>query len=222
MLLAVDTSTQWTGLALYDGSQVLGEVGWSTRSHHTVELAPAVDRLLKQGGYHAAQIECLGVALGPGSFTSLRIGLALVKGMALALHIPVVGIPTLDFLAAAQPVRELPMAALLQAGRGRMALVWYKAYKGRWQAQGEPQITTVEELAEQIESPTLVVGELNAAERQVFGRKRRLALVASPSEAVRRPSFLAELAWQRWKAGKTDEVISLSPIYLHVAGAIPA
>ena len=65
MLLAVDTSTQWTGLALYDGSQVLSEIGWATRNHHTVELAPAVDRLLKQGGYQANEIECLGVALGP-------------------------------------------------------------------------------------------------------------------------------------------------------------
>ena len=222
MLLAVDTSTQWTGLALYDGSQVLSEIGWATRNHHTVELAPAVDRLLKQGGYQANEIECLGVALGPGSFTSLRIGLALVKGMALSLHVPVVGIPTLDFLAAAQPIRELPMAAVLQAGRGRLALVWYKAHKGKWQAQGAPQITSAEELAEQIETPTLVVGEMDAEERQAFGRKRRVALLASPSESVRRPSFLAELAWQRWKAGKTDEVISLSPIYLHVAGVIPS
>lgn len=221
MLLAVDTSTQWTGLALYDGSQVLGEIAWLTRNHHTVELAPAVDRLLKEGGYQPSQIECLGVALGPGSFTSLRIGLALVKGMALTLHAPVVGIPTLDFVAAAQPVRELPMAVLLQSGRGRLALVWYKAHKGRWEAQSEPEITNAEELTERITSPTLVVGELNATERQAFGRKRRLALLASPASSARRPSFLAELAWQRWKAGQTDEVVSLSPIYLHVAEPIP-
>jgi tRNA threonylcarbamoyladenosine biosynthesis protein TsaB len=222
MLLAVDTSTRWTGLALYDGSQVLAETSWVTRSHHTVELAPAVDRLLKQGGHAPGQIECLGVALGPGSFTSLRIGLAFVKGMALSLHVPVVGVPTLDFLAAAQPVRDLPMACLLQAGRGRLALVWFRSHKGRWQAQGLPQITNAEALAEQIETPTLVVGELTAAERQVFGRKRRIALLTSPAESVRRPSFLAEMAWDRWKAGKTDEVVGLSPIYLHVAEAIPS
>jgi tRNA threonylcarbamoyladenosine biosynthesis protein TsaB len=222
MLLAVDTSTQWTGLALYDGSQVLAEMSWVTRNHHTVELAPAVDRLLKQGGFTPNQIECLGVAIGPGSFTSLRIGLALVKGMALALHVPVVGVPTLDFLAAAQPIREVPMAALLQAGRGRLALVWYKAHKGRWISQGEPKITTAEELAEQIETPTLVVGELSVSERQAFGRKRRVALLTSPAESVRRPSFLAELAWERWKAGKIAEVVSLAPIYLHVAEIIPS
>ena len=222
MLLAVDTSTQWIGLALYDGDRVLGETGWMTRGHHTVELAPAVARLLEQVGVSAGQIECLGVALGPGSFTGLRIGLALVKGMALALHAPVVGVPTLDFLAAAQPVRDLPMAAVLQAGRGRLALVWYRVERERWKAQSEPVIITAEELAAQIENPTLVVGELSAAERQVFARIRRVALLASPAQCVRRPSFLAELAWRRWKEGQVDEVNSLAPIYLHVAEAIPS
>ena len=136
MLLAIDTSTSWTGLALYDGTNVLGELCWTTRNHHTVELAPAVSRLLQQNGLSANKIECIGVALGPGSFTSLRIGLALAKGMALSLKIPLVGVPTLDFLAAAQPICDLPLAALLQAGRGRLALVWYAAQNGRWQAQG--------------------------------------------------------------------------------------
>lgn len=221
MLLAVDTSTQWIGLALYDGAQVQGEMSWQTRNHHTVELAPAVDRLLKQCGAAPDQLECLGVALGPGSFTSLRIGLALVKGMALSLHIPVVGIPTLNALAASVPEQNLPLAAVLQAGRSRLAVVWYAVEKNHWVSQGEPQVTNAEELAEKIEQPTLVYGELNAAERQVLAHKRKLALVGSPAACIRRPSYLAELAWQRWKADKTDEVIGLAPIYLHVAEAIP-
>ena len=221
MLLAIDTSTSWTGLALYDGTNVLGELCWTTRNHHTVELAPAVSRLLQQNGLSANKIECIGVALGPGSFTSLRIGLALAKGMALSLKIPLVGVPTLDFLAAAQPICDLPLAALLQAGRGRLALVWYAAQNGRWQAQGEPQITNAEALLEQIEQPSWVCGELSADERRVFAKKRKLIHMASPAQSVRRPSFLAEMAWESWKAGQIAEVVSLSPIYLHIAEAIP-
>jgi len=222
MLLAVDTSTSWTGLALYDGSSVLGEMSWSTRNHHTVELAPAVERLFHQTGLPVSKLECLGVALGPGSFTSLRIGLALVKGMALSLRIPVVGLPTLDFLVAAMPVSELPLAAVLQAGRGRLALVWYAAQRGHWQPQSEPKVVLIDEFAEGIEQPTLVCGELNAEERQILAKKRKLIHLASPAQSVRRASFLAEMAWERWKAGKTSEVVSLSPIYLHIAESIPS
>ncbi len=121
MLLAVDTSTRWIGLALYDGSQVLAEDVWQSQNHHTVELAPAVASLLRRTESGAAGLSALAVALGPGSFTSLRIGLGLVKGMALALHLPLIGVPTLDILAASQPVQDWPLATVLQAGRGRIA-----------------------------------------------------------------------------------------------------
>ena len=126
MLLAVDTSTQTLGLALYDGNRVLTESIWQSKARHTVELAPAVDRMLKQNNITPADLTGLAVATGPGSFTSLRVGLALIKGMALALKIPVVGIPSLDVLAAFQPPSELPMAAVLPAGRTRLAVCWYQ------------------------------------------------------------------------------------------------
>jgi tRNA threonylcarbamoyladenosine biosynthesis protein TsaB len=137
MLLAVDSSTQTMGLALFDGAQVVGEMIWQTHNRHTVELAPAVDELLKRCEVKAEQMQAVAVALGPGSFTSLRIGLALAKGLALALNIPIVGVPTLDILVAAQQLRDIPLAAVLQAGRNRLAVGWYGATRGRWQAQGE-------------------------------------------------------------------------------------
>jgi tRNA threonylcarbamoyladenosine biosynthesis protein TsaB len=222
MLLAVDTSTTWIGLALYDGVRVLGEMTWQSQNHHTVELSPGIQEILERCGVRSTDLQALAVATGPGSFTSLRIGLALVKGMALALRIPVVGVPTLDILAAAQPVREVQLAAILQAGRGRLAVGWYELRDGGWKARGEPQVTNAEELVLKINKPTLVVGEMNAAERQVLARRRKNALMVSPANSLRRPSYLAEIAWERWQAGQVDEVVSLSPIYLHIAEAIPA
>ncbi len=221
MLLAVDTSTQMTGLALFDGSQILCEMIWQTHNHHTVELAPAVQSLFERCNCRAADVQAIGVALGPGSFTSLRIGLALVKGMALALKAPVVGVPTLDVLAASIPVGELPLAAVLQAGRGRLALVWYDAQDGHWKARGEPEMSTAEELSALIHKPTLIAGELTVAERQILARKRKNAVLLSAANGLRRPSFLAEMAWDLWRAGQAQDVVLLAPIYLHVAGAIP-
>jgi hypothetical protein len=88
MLLAVDTSTAQVGLAVYDGAQVIGEYAWRSSQRHTVELAPALAELLARCGLTMADVRALGVALGPGSFTSLRVGLSLVKGLALARHLP--------------------------------------------------------------------------------------------------------------------------------------
>lgn len=221
MLLALDTSTTTIGLALFDGAQIVGETIWRTQNHHTVEVAPALTELFNRCGIKASVVEALGVALGPGSFTSLRIGLAVAKGMALAQRIPLVGVPTMDILAAAQPKSDLPLAVLLQAGRGRVAVGWYKWAKHSWEARDSLEAMTVEELSERIEAPTMVCGEMTAVERQILARKRKNVVLSSPAASLRRPSYLAEIAWRRWKTGKTDEVISLAPIYLHTREAIP-
>ena len=218
MLLAIDTSTAQVGLALYDGNQVLSEMTWTTRQHHTTELAPALSGLLKRCSVSMDMVSALGVAVGPGSFTSLRVGLSLVKGIALARHIPVIGISTLDIIAAAQPVGKNPLAVVIQAGRKRIAVGWYKCLKNEWQAQGEVKGATIDELADEIESPTYVAGELSSDDRSRLARKRVNILLASPVYCIRRPSILADLAWARWQKNDVDDAATLAPVYLHVEG----
>ena len=226
MLLAVDTSTAQLGLALYDGASVLAELAWTSHARHTAELAPALSGLLARTGHRMADLTALGVAIGPGSFTSLRVGLAFVKGLAMARKLPVIGVPTLDVVAAAVPVQQLPLAAVVQAGRTRVAVGWYQAGENGWQAQGgvmseskDPVRTmTVDELAESIHHPTLVVGELSTEERQRLARKRVNVHLVSPAQSVRRPAILAELAWKRFELGQVDELASLAPIYLRTEG----
>ena len=220
MLLAVDTSTRWIGLALYDESRVLGETIWHTENHHTIELVPTIDALLKRCKAAPTDLQALAVATGPGSFTSLRISLAVIKGLALSLHIPVVGIPSLDILAFAQPRQESQLAATLQAGRGRLAVGMYEPADTGWKPSSAPRVTTAEALAAEIKKPTLICGELSTKERQVLARKWKNVSIASPARSARRPSYLAEIAWQRWQAGQVDDPISLAPIYLHIAGEI--
>jgi tRNA threonylcarbamoyladenosine biosynthesis protein TsaB len=237
MLLAIDTSTAQIGLALYDGTSVPGEFSWHSGLHHTQELAPALAELLRRVGIKMNAVNALGVALGPGSFTSLRVGLAFAKGLVLARHMPIVGIPTLDIVAAAVPLSEastgLPvpaaqagqrrrLAAVVKAGRGRLALGWYDAGENEWQADGPATVTTAEELAEKIHKPVIICGEMSADERRRLARKFKNVTLASPAQCARRPGILAELAWQKWQAGKSDPAATLAPIYLHVAGGLPA
>jgi len=225
MLLAVDTSTAQIGLALYDGAQVPAESLWLSHQHHTVELAPALAELLSRTGVSMVEVEALGVALGPGSFTALRVGLSFVKGLSLARHLPIIGIPTLDVLAGGLPLARLPLAAVLQAGRNRLAVGSYRPTKTGWKSTGDrasEKVMTVDELADMIDKPTLVAGELSAEDRQRLKRKKVNVVLAAPSLCVRRPAVLAELAWARWKAGHVDEPASLAPIYLHLSNPIAA
>jgi tRNA threonylcarbamoyladenosine biosynthesis protein TsaB len=222
MLLAVDTSTQTLGLALYDGNRILAESIWQSRARHTVELAPAIDRMLKQSYVAPADLTRLAVATGPGSFTSLRVGLALIKGMALALKIPVAGIPTLDMLAATQQPAEIPLIAVLPAGRTRLAVCWYQYSDGQWRFTGNMKVMTAQELSDQIHQPSLICGETTAEERQILSRKWKNAHLISPALGTRHPGMLAELGWNKIEAGLDDDPVTLSPIYLHINEVIPS
>jgi len=215
MLLAVDTSTRMVGLALYDGVQIRSESVWQSHDYHTVELAPAVADLLARSNAKVTDLKALAVALGPGSFTGLRIGLALAKGLALAQHLPLIGIPSFDILAAAQPVSGEQLVTVLRAGRGRLAVCWYQPVNGAWQVNGRAEVLTAQELSERIQEPTLVCGELFEEEQRLLARKRKNVILAPAAQSLRRPAWLAELGWKRWLTGKVDDPSTLSPIYLH-------
>lgn len=214
MLLAIDTSTRNVGVALYDGVQVLSEMVWFSNNYHTIELAPVVIQVLERAGQDSSILEGIAVAIGPGSFTGLRVGIAVAKGMCLATHVPLIGIPSLDILAAAQPVQEQKMVVTLRAGRGRLVVGWYQSVDERWQPAKEPEIMTPNALSQKLTEPTQVCGELTGEERRMLGRKWVNVILASPAQCLRRPSYLAELGWQRLQAGKVDDPVALAPIYL--------
>ncbi len=221
MLLALDTSTRTVGIALYDGVQVVSETVWNSHDYHTVELAPAVAEILARSGVEITELQALAVALGPGSFTGLRIGLALAKGLALVRRLAIVGVPSLHILAAGQPLCATRMAAVLRAGRGRLAVGWYRPVDKAWQPAADIEVLTPAELSRRIKEPTLVCGELSEDERRLLGRKRKNVILASPAQSLRRPGFLAELGWQRWQSGEVDDPVTLSPFYLHYNDPIP-
>jgi tRNA threonylcarbamoyladenosine biosynthesis protein TsaB len=221
MLLAVDTSTRVIGVALYNGVRVLSEVSWLSRNHHTVELGPTVSTTLSYTNVDSDELSAVGVAIGPGSFTGLRIGLAFAKGLSFSKQIPIIGIPTLDVLAAAQPVSDMLLAGVLEAGRRRLAIGWYRPEGGRWVSTGEMDNLDVDSFIEQIREPTLVCGELNEDLRDRLTRKQEIIVLASPSQSIRRPAILAELAWNRLKNSEIDDPSTLKPIYLHHGEPIP-
>lgn len=221
MLLAVDTSTRQMGVAIFDGNTVLAESTWLSQDYHTVELAPAVQSIMQRVNIQPTNLKALAVAIGPGSFTGLRIGMALIKGLALACHLPVFGVPSMDIVAYGQPIMNMPMAVVLSAGRQRLAVGYYEVKDHSWQPCSAIEVLLPQSLVEKIQSPTLVCGELTEADRRALGRRYRNVRMVSPARSMRRPSYLAEIAYKRWLSGKSDDPATLSPIYLHHGEPIP-
>ncbi|HWP35399.1 MAG TPA: tRNA (adenosine(37)-N6)-threonylcarbamoyltransferase complex dimerization subunit type 1 TsaB, partial [Thermodesulfobacteriota bacterium] len=119
-VLAIESSTPQAAVALVDGERLLAEMRVATRTGQAERLLPAIDRILGDSGVGLRDLEGLAVAMGPGSFTGLRIGLATVKGLAAALGLPVAGVPSLDALAWQVPWPAWPVVALLDARRGEL------------------------------------------------------------------------------------------------------
>jgi tRNA threonylcarbamoyladenosine biosynthesis protein TsaB len=211
-LLAVDTSTKVASVALYDGVSVRAETTWESPRRHTVELAPRVAAMLETD---VAALTGLAVALGPGSFTGLRIGLALVKGLAMARGLPLVGVPTLDVTVS--PVRRQrgTLYATLQAGRGRICLAPYRWRRQGWQRVGEMTVSTWEALVDEAEEGAIFCGELDANGLAALAGRTLKTTIVPAAQRLRRAGYLAELAWQRLAQGEWDDPATLQPIYLH-------
>lgn len=224
MLLAIDTSTPQIGLALYKDHRVIAEQNWSSDRMHTVELAPSVLELLRRCGSSVEDVEGIGVAIGPGSFTSLRVGLSFVKGLSFARGIPVTGINSLDILANGVKINTGDaLFCALPAGRGRHANNRYiqnKKGKSLWRAVGEQRIVTAEELANSITEKCYLCADFSEEERSKIATNPLIELL-SPVFAVRRAAVLAYLAYYKLKAGDADDAFDLTPNYLHIANPLP-
>lgn len=213
--LAMDTSSDYAGLALSRQGGVLAEMTWKTGQNHTTDLLPALVSLLERARTSLDSVDGIAVALGPGSFNGLRVGISTAKGLAFALGVPLVGVSTLEVEAFPFACYGLPVCAVHDAGRGEIATALFQSRDGNWQELEAPHITTLEGLIAEVSQPTVFCGELTSAMiSDLESRLGTLACVPSPAAALRRAGLLAELGWQRLSAKRFDDPTTLEPIYL--------
>ena len=234
-MLALDTASASGGVALVRGRAVLGEESWQVGGRQTSEALPAAVRLWDRAGITAGDLDAVAVSAGPGSYTGLRVGFSLAKGMALARGLPVVPIPTLEAVAYQHRDSAARLCAVVDAGRGQLYVARFERVAGgrgrgssgargpaRWAGlpgqRGQVAVLTPDELAGRLAGerrPLLVCGEvyprLIDSLRAEAASRRALRL---PRRALRRPAFLAELALLRLAAGAVGDPAPLQPLYL--------
>lgn len=215
MILAIDTATRWTGLALHDGTNIIAEHGWRAVNTQTVELAPAVQQMWQRAGIRPGDLKAIAVAIGPGSYTGLRVGLGFAKGLALTLPIALIGVPTLDIVAAAVPKLSGRLVVVAEAGRTRICAAPYKWQRRQgWQQAGTPVVNIWEDLLAGYEGRVTFAGETVARQSRRIRAADKQFQVLPATAGVRRAGYLAQIGVQRLKRDLTDDPAALVPLYL--------
>ncbi len=214
-LLALDTSTAWASVALYDGRNVLAEETWHAQRRHGDELFPTIERLLAYARKGIADVDRVAVATGPGSFTGLRVAIAAAQGIARGAGAALVGVSTLDVLAYPHAHSKQRTCAVLPAGRTEWYAAMYQERNRKWMRRSPYIVATLPDLCRQIGTHTLFVGEMDEEAEQLLrdllGPK---AIFAPPASRVRRAGYLAELGWRALETAPQAKLGEIEPIYV--------
>ncbi|MFQ5829316.1 MAG: tRNA (adenosine(37)-N6)-threonylcarbamoyltransferase complex dimerization subunit type 1 TsaB [Candidatus Methylomirabilia bacterium] len=219
-ILAIETSTLAGGAALLDGDRLVGEHVINVCATHSERLLAAVDGLLGEACWVPEDLEGLAVAVGPGSFTGLKIGVSTVKGLALALGIPVAAVSTLEALAWVLPFARAAVCPVLDAKKGEV-------YTALFHWEGERLVRDWDDTAL---SPGLLVGRLSGPvtfvgdgviaygtffQEQLGGR----ATIAPPARRLPSPACVGQIGHGRLLGGEWIDPRLLTPHYLRPSEA---
>jgi tRNA threonylcarbamoyladenosine biosynthesis protein TsaB len=164
-ILAVDTSTEACSVALQIGNETIAQYADEPRSHSRL-LMPMVQQVLAEAQIKVNQLDAIGVSIGPGSFTGLRIGFAAVQGMAYGADIPVTPVSTLELIAATfrrqQNIQAGDIITLLDARMSEFNLGRYRLDKdNQIVALEADQLVSTEQALELIKAnqPSAIIGD---------------------------------------------------------------
>ncbi len=219
-LLTLQTATPAGSVALTADEQLLGELFLDVRRPHGGWLLAAIEQLLGAAGMAIRDLDGFGVTTGPGSFTGLRVGLATVKGLALATGKPIAGVSTLQTLALQAPHAAMPVCALLDARKGEVYAGVFGWEEGWPQLRGAEQVLPPERLLAGLSGELLFVGDGAAVYRTLFARQlgsraRFLPAAYHPPRAA----HAALLARRAFQAGLARPATEVNPVYIRPSEA---
>ncbi|MFO7985229.1 MAG: tRNA (adenosine(37)-N6)-threonylcarbamoyltransferase complex dimerization subunit type 1 TsaB [Desulfatiglandaceae bacterium] len=218
MLLALNTSTQQFGIALLrENGTPVANVLLPKGKGHFGNLMPTVDFLLSASDLSIQDITCIAIASGPGSFTGLRVGLSLAKGLSHALHLPLIGISTLEAMASEAPLTDLPVAPMLYSRKNEVFTALFTWNKDRLLVrEGEDICLRWKDLPEVFKGgTTLFIGnDFEAQGHDIQESLGARALLAPPHHWHLNPVSIGVAALKRLEAGDFDDPFTLRPMYM--------
>ncbi|MBQ9116890.1 MAG: tRNA (adenosine(37)-N6)-threonylcarbamoyltransferase complex dimerization subunit type 1 TsaB [Clostridia bacterium] len=205
-ILAIDTTAKTAAIAVTDGKRLLASVTLNTPSTHSVTVLPMVEKLLSEAGMTVSDVDLFACSAGPGSFTGVRIGVSLLKGLAFGTDKPCVGVSSLYALAHNATLADGIICPVMDARRNQLYNALFRCEFGRLTRLTEDRLITADELKKElmrIDLPVRFVGDGCAiAERQII----------SASDTYGRLSVVPEL--YRWQNGYSVAMAALEKYQL--------
>ncbi|MDH4264712.1 MAG: tRNA (adenosine(37)-N6)-threonylcarbamoyltransferase complex dimerization subunit type 1 TsaB [Deltaproteobacteria bacterium] len=226
LILAVETSTPTGSVALVEApldekklgaeEKVLGEHTLNLPGTHSEKLMPAIANLLREASLSVGDIGGIALALGPGSFTGLRIGVSTVKGLAYALQVPVVGVPTLDALAQNLCYAPSLVCPVLDARKKEVYAALFRGDGGgRLEKISADWVIAPEDLCSRIQEKVIFLGNGIEVYGETFRKKLGPRVFFAPPEfSLPRAVHVARLSLPQFKNGHTLNLFSFTPVYL--------
>jgi tRNA threonylcarbamoyladenosine biosynthesis protein TsaB len=213
IVLGIDTSGYVNAVGVVDSDRVLADASFPARTDSLEQIVANIDDVLKSIGLTLDKVQGIGVGLGPGSWTGIRVGGTVGKMLAFSSGKPVIGIPTLEALANAAHGQLHPVYAVISVGVGD------NVYAARYDVKddiiirdGDYFIGDIKGLAALITEPAVVVGTgaVSYAEKVTAETGIEVkSIEASPGGAA-----IALLAGRRLARGESDDTLALTPLYL--------
>jgi tRNA threonylcarbamoyladenosine biosynthesis protein TsaB len=219
-VLGIDTATRHASIGLCEDDRILIErTDKAARSHATSTL-PLIEQLLADAGLPVGDIDVIAVSAGPGSFTGLRIGLSIAKGLACATGARLVGVSTLEALAGVVQDRSGTLCTLLDARKGEVYTACFEVAAGRVQRRWPDTVTTAEALAARLPAPCLIVGDAEAAYGPFLRERLGGGIEFLPfDEYGPRGGIVARLGAEAARAGHAVDATHLEPLYIRSSEA---
>ena len=216
LTLGIETATERVSVALGDHDGVLGSIEITRGRRHAETLTPAIEFLCRQADVKIDEVAVVAVDVGPGLFTGMRGGIAAAKAIALALHVPMIAMSSLDLLAYPMRRTDQLIASVIDARKGEVFYAFYRQSPGGIQRVLEPTVGSVDDLVADLyarSQNTVCVGDgaLRYREEIIAGHHVEIAehIFAYPSAAPLVQLAHARALREEWVEPEDIEVLYL-------------
>lgn len=215
-VLALDTSTLVSSVALVNQTTLLAELTLQIRKTHSEQLMPHIAQLLEFAGIEPGKLTAIAVSIGPGSFTGLRIGLATAKAIAYAQNLPLIGVPTLEALAYSCTLPGVMIAPMMDAQKDNIYYALCRWNSGGLETLETAKVGNIDETLQKLNAagaPVLMLGEAAVLYQEKVQGFPNL-VQAMPHLTVPRASNVGMLAVKMIADGIRHDVMDLEPLYI--------